>query len=359
MNLRGEPEFATTLGSDADSYPLGINWWQFNNENQSRQLSFSACGDKHFNCNDGTCVNISQRCDGAMDCKDKSDEFGCYKIKSNDGFDLKAMAPPFYIIDDQGLNTGVKQKRPVLCHIEIANILDIDEVSAKITLQLKIQLEWTDPRVDFLDLKKDWFLNALTQDEKEDLWMPALIFSNTKNKQQAYFRNESSEGHIEIKESNTALRNHMINLHNGYRHSGKGCTIVVSDFFTVDFIYNFQMNNFPFDIQKFQAFMNPIRRDRPFIQLAPGNLTYEGPVDLMKNTIKSYKLQVSGKELVLEIVLGRQLLNEILTSVLPTVIIVLVSFSTNYYGDHFDAIVTVNLTALLVMVTLFISVFTR
>ena len=32
------------------------------------------------------------------------------------------------------------------------------------------------------------------------------------------------------------------------------------------------------------------------------------------------------------------------------------TFSTNLYGDHFDAIVTVNLTALLVMVTLYLSI---
>lgn len=55
--------------------------------------------------------------------------------------------------------------------------------------------------------------------------------------------------------------------------------------------------------------------------------------------------------------LGRRILNEILTTYLPTILICLVSFSTNYFkAFFFEAIVTVNLTSLLVLTTLFISV---
>ena len=58
-----------------------------------------------------------------------------------------------------------------------------------------------------------------------------------------------------------------------------------------------------------------------------------------------------------KIILGRRILNEILTTYLPTIIICVVSFSTNYFkAFFFEAIVTVNLTSLLVLTTLFISV---
>ena len=56
-------------------------------------------------------------------------------------------------------------------------------------------------------------------------------------------------------------------------------------------------------------------------------------------------------------VLGRRILNEILTTYLPTILICIVSFSTNYFkAFFFEAVVTVNLTSLLVLTTLFISV---
>ena len=55
--------------------------------------------------------------------------------------------------------------------------------------------------------------------------------------------------------------------------------------------------------------------------------------------------------------MGRRVLSEIMTTYFPTILICLVCFSTNYFKNFFfEAIVTVNLTALLVLTTLFISV---
>ena len=62
-----------------------------------------------------------------------------------------------------------------------------------------------------------------------------------------------------------------------------------------------------------------------------------------------------GVELVL--VLRRRLMSAILTIYLPTVLILTIVYATNFFKDFFfEAVVTVNLTALLVLVTLFISV---
>ena len=80
-----------------------------------------------------------------------------------------------------------------------------------------------------------------------------------------------------------------------------------------------------------------------------------------------------------QLTIGRLILSEALTTILPSVLIVIVkksqfvsgfisfyncffqvSFSTNFYGkDHFEAITTVNVTTLLVMMTLFVSVYNR
>ena len=50
-------------------------------------------------------------------------------------------------------------------------------------------------------------------------------------------------------------------------------------------------------------------------------------------------------------------MSSLLTVYLPCILICMVSFSTNYFkAFFFEAIVTVNLTALLVLTTMFISV---
>ena len=56
-------------------------------------------------------------------------------------------------------------------------------------------------------------------------------------------------------------------------------------------------------------------------------------------------------------VFKRRLLNAILTVYLPTVLVLIIVYATNFFQDFFfEAIVTVNLTSLLVLTTLFISV---
>ena len=55
--------------------------------------------------------------------------------------------------------------------------------------------------------------------------------------------------------------------------------------------------------------------------------------------------------------MGRNLLTIILTTFVPTVLLNMISYSTNFFKSFFfEATVTVNLTAMLVLTTLFINV---
>ena len=57
------------------------------------------------------------------------------------------------------------------------------------------------------------------------------------------------------------------------------------------------------------------------------------------------------------VTLGRKLLGNILTVYVPTILLNLIGHSTNYFKSFFfEAVVTVNLTCMLVLVTMFISV---
>ena len=57
------------------------------------------------------------------------------------------------------------------------------------------------------------------------------------------------------------------------------------------------------------------------------------------------------------VVLKRRILNELLTTYLPSLLILTIVYATNFFKDFFfEAVVMVNLTSLLVLTTLFISV---
>ena len=46
-------------------------------------------------------------------------------------------------------------------------------------LQFKLQLSWYDPRVTFLNLKKDSHMNSLTNEDATKVWYPKVTFYNT------------------------------------------------------------------------------------------------------------------------------------------------------------------------------------
>ena len=57
------------------------------------------------------------------------------------------------------------------------------------------------------------------------------------------------------------------------------------------------------------------------------------------------------------IILKRRIMNEILTTYLPTFLILTMVYATNFFKPFFfESVISVNLTALLVLTTLFISV---
>ena len=71
---------------------------------------------------------------------------------------------------------------PVNVSIRLLNILDIDEVDFSITFQFEITLEWLEYRASYFNLKDNFYMNSLTQDDIEKLWLPMVIYDNTDQK---------------------------------------------------------------------------------------------------------------------------------------------------------------------------------
>ena len=60
------------------------------------------------------------------------------------------------------------------------------------TLKLKLTLKWNDSRLKYSDLKSNANMNTLTAAEMDQIWMPTLLFINTKNGQTVNFKNQSN-----------------------------------------------------------------------------------------------------------------------------------------------------------------------
>ena len=109
------------------------------------------------------------------------------------------------------------------------------------------------------------------------------------------------------------------------------------------------MSLYPFDTQRCSIILEVLLSDQDFINLLPGNLNLLMKLDMMQYTITKWELKQEGStKIVLTISMGRKILSQLLTVYLPTVLIMIVVYSTNFLKKFFfEAIVSVNLTAML------------
>ena len=59
-------------------------------------MKLSGCADDSFTCDDGQCIDINNRCDQVIDCRDKSDEMNCKLLVLEDGYNKDI--PPFLLV---------------------------------------------------------------------------------------------------------------------------------------------------------------------------------------------------------------------------------------------------------------------
>ena len=89
-------------------------------------------------------------------------------------------------------------------------------------------------------------------------------------------------------------------------------------------------------------------------------MEYVGDIDVTKYVISETKDYKENGKLIFKISFGRSIMSVMMTTMLPTTIIVLVALGTNYYEEqHFKTIIPVNLTCLLLMVNLFVGLSRR
>ena len=108
------------------------------------------------------------------------------------------------------------------------------------------------------------------------------------------------------------------------------------------------------------------RLDLKTVRLVKDELWMDENPDLTLFTISSYLLETwtgkypGEKGIQMSIVLKRKLLNELMTTYLPSGLLIMITFATTFFKpSFFEAALSVNLTTMLVLTTLFVSVMER
>ena len=98
--------------------------------------------------------------------------------------------------------------------------------------------------------------------------------------------------------------------------------------------------------------------DQKNVDLIAGQLTMEQSPDMNLFNIVGYRLVPcnSKKELRMTIIMRRKIMSEMMTTYFPSLLLTAITFATTFFKPFFfEAALSVNLTTMLVMTTIFIS----
>ena len=143
---------------------------------------------------------------------------------------------------------------------------------------------------------------------------------------------------------------------------GSENTLTMKQTYTHEFQCFFELAKYPFDRQTCSIHMKATDTDAETMKLIPKQLFMEQNLDMTLFHIDSWELVYSKDDvpqggISMRIVLKRKIMSEMVTTYLPSFLLLMISFATTFFKPiYFEAALTVNLTNMLVMTTIFISV---
>ena len=202
-------------------------------------------------------------------------------------------------------------------------------------------------------------MNILIREETETVWVPSVIFDNTDNKAKSKNDEETIIKVSKLKNgtfNDDGLLSEDIDIYEGMENQ-----LLMSRVYNKRFICEYDMSWYPFDTQTCHMDFKLEENMNNFLQLVTGSQKYLGPRELTQYFVKScnitYYESRQAKGVRISVTLGRRLLGTFLTVYFPTILLNVINHCTNFFKDFFfEAVVTVNLTSMLVLVTMFISV---
>ena len=345
--------WATSTASKGSGLLGTFEWTVYNDSRECNPnfsykvfLTLSGCSKSQFACTDGSCVEMEERCDGRLDCPDKTDESGCSIANILSTYSKSITPAP--------LPGNTKAK--VTLSVRLQSILKLDELAETMYVKYVLVTKWSDPGLDFHNLKKNIDQNVLSQREMAGIWTPKVVFENTKATVTSVL-DEDSIIRIVPNPNFTHARTNLQNPQNIYVFKGINTEVEMSRSYDTEFLCWYNMAWYPFDSQTCTLDYVLDATASVFVSLEMASLTYSGPVELTQYFVRQsvMKTYTTGDRqgVRVSVLLGRRLLSNVLTVYVPTVLLNIMGHITVYFKPFFfEAIITVNLTVMLVLTTM-------
>ena len=347
--LAGNTTKASTSTANYD-YPLGTRVWEIHEGKCAGQskfiMSLTSCNETMFACSNGMCIPIANKCDMNFDCEDKSDEEDCDVVIIPKGYRndyLKKHTTSEYDVD---------------LSFMLKDILEISENRQTLYSMFSIELSWYDPRLLFHDLRSDSHQNSLNAEKKHKIWIPDIKFLNNPEGISTSRLESDKSAKVKIIKNSTGVMNNPTEASRRLVYEGSRSQIRKLGYYSTTTVCIFDLLFFPFDQQKCSIVMEIESSNRipPIVrpELHPRSAEVE---KYGKYLVRNISIRQEGFCVKVEIALGRSLLGSLMTVHMPSLIINVLNQATTYFGtENFDTIVTVNLSSMMVLSALLISV---
>ncbi|KAK4301655.1 hypothetical protein Pmani_026213 [Petrolisthes manimaculis] len=348
INTWTDEVVAITLAHHVD-LPLGRRQWSVANdfalcgqsEGEMHTLSLSACHEKtEFACGDGTCIQLSQRCNMRVDCPDNTDETGCDKLILPEEY-LKDLPPP-------ALTPG---PLALTLNANIQGISEVDIVNMKLTVDFQTIITWFDQRLTFQNLKPFSDLNYLRTDS---VWTPMVDFVN------ADFPETYTTIPIlkVLRESNPEPDDITRPQHDEVFEGGKN-PLQRRQKVSAPFSCKMDLRNFPFDSQQCHLHLRLSSANQDFLVWQNLSVEYLGEVQLTEyevGVVTGDVRQTGGgySQVTVTINFQRRYSYYFTSAYLPILMLMFISYASLYCPrDNMDLRVMMALTTLLVLFALY------
>ncbi len=309
-------------------------------------LKLSQCKDDEFSCFTlGECLPIIKRCNGRQDClHDMSDEEDCdiFKISAHN---YQVRQPPN---DDTTLNV----------EMILDEIGDFQELKSSNTVQFRLNMIWFEERLVFRNLEEQAESNVVPHKLREKLWLPTLYFANNDDLEQTEVDKKTT---LSVHRLTIGLINDLEDLREDLLYPGNQNPFYLTRLYTVTFHCKFQLQKFPFDRQICPIQLRIPGRLKYNVKINMSKVMTDKDLEMVQYTFKGLKYtRTNDNDGTVEILitLERKWAMYMATTFLPTICLILICELTLFIDiSHFEATIMVALTSMLVMYTLYQSVY--
>ena len=271
---------------------------------------------------------------------------------------------------------GKVLKVNVSVSIDLLSIVRINQESHSIEFQFRIWLEWRENRATYHNLKEMKFLNILMQDDVQRIWLPEVVYENTDQKKSTRL-GETWEWStsVLVKKEGDFSRSDLSSVDETEIFKGGENSLIMEQTYTHEFQCVYNLRYYPFDTQvscffsvkrltitsicfqmcKISMGLRDIHNET--IALIPEQLRMMQDPEMSCFSVIDWNLeQRPGNGVEMVIVFRRKITGEMMTTYFPSLLLIAITFATTFFKPFFfEAALSVNLTTMLVMTTIFIS----